>query len=159
MSICVFGTFTVDKKMKNEAVNLSLALIGIATIERFGLKLGGNVQRNEKSGPQLIAYEILDSPLDVNAHCLFGEDGVAVMVNGCRADTGESLRTRLRRVENLFKRSIELGVLKIELNLSAEGGAVLEIERRIKLSEFVSTIEEAYRDEERVADLKLIIEV
>ena len=66
-----------------------------------------------------IPFDITDDPLDVNADCLFGGDGVKMYVRGYRVDNGETLANRLLKLQNFFHKILSSEkIIKIILNIN-----------------------------------------
>jgi len=129
MSIKAFGSFEFNKKIN--MANSSFDITSIAVKHKLGIKLGGNAAsyliKPITGCEEKISYELLDDPMDVNAQCLFSGDNIEVSVNGRRIDTGESLRSRLFRLQQFFVETIEkVYVDKIVLNINIEMGDEFE---------------------------------
>jgi len=130
MSIKAFGSFEFNKKIN--MTNSSFDITSIAVKHKLGIKLGGNATsfliKSTTRCEERISYELIDDPMDVNAQCLFSGDNIEVTVNGKRVDNGESLRSRLFRVQQFFMEIIEkVYVDKIVLNINIEMGDEFEI--------------------------------
>ena len=129
MSIKAFGSFEFNKKIN--MTNSSFDITSIAVKHKLGIKLGGNATsfliKSTTRCEERISYELIDDPMDVNAQCLFSGDNIEVSVNGRRIDTGESLRSRLFRLQQFFVETIEkVYVDKIVLNINIEMGDEFE---------------------------------
>lgn len=148
MSIKAFGSFEFNKNIN--MTESSFDITKIAVKHKLGIKLGGNAAsyliKPITGCEEKLPYELLDDPMDVNAQCLFSGDNIEVSVNGKRVDTGESLRSRLSRVQQFFMETIEkVHVDKIVLNINIEIGDEFEtLEININdISEFLINMYES----------------
>jgi hypothetical protein len=115
MSIKAFGIFDLlNKEIKLiKKVDLSFYIIQKAIDNGVGVNLGGNVfnlclDRFKNIG-QRISFEFIDNPMDINAQVLFNGDGVEIFVHKTRCDTGESLSSRMNRVQKFFHEVLKCG--------------------------------------------------
>lgn len=163
MSIRAWGKINlmgIDMPVEEE-IELSFALTIVAAKNRIGVKLGGNVSQHIRRElgelASAVPFELMDDPLDVNAHCLFMADGVPVVVGNTRADTGESLATRIGRVEGFFRDVLKNEVVQnVELFLAIEDDEFGTLQ--VRLDDFSSTILQLYTYETHWApSVKLII--
>lgn len=129
MSIKVYGILILsDSALRLEKqIEISFLAVEFATKNKIGIKLGGNVHREclEKFQNVLnkLPFELTDDPMDVNAQCLFGGDGIEIQVAGKRIDSGESLLNRMSRVQSFFKELLKYnGIDRIILDVNIEDG-------------------------------------
>lgn len=108
---------------------LAFQLMGLALDEKIGLLLGGNatyaisLTHDVKLTNRLLLFDIIDSPLDNNAECLFIGDNVKVFIGESRIDIGESLNSRMARIQHLINDMLLTDyVNSIELFLNVELG-------------------------------------
>lgn len=158
MSIRVFGILELnssdlpskEQEIRNE-VKISFLVVECATRNKLGVKLGGNVfpnfLKNIKSLSGLMPFELADDPMDVNAECLFSGEGATESANGVRVDTGESLSTRMLRVQSFLNELLKTKhVNKIVLDINIEEGEIETIE--VNINNFCSKMLELYEREE-----------
>jgi len=164
MSTRVGGMFLLEPKSSlEEKVLLSFILSEFATEANIGLQQGGNARfqnlsHPEDTGKDAITFDITDDPLDINADCLFGGDGVAMCVGGERVDNGDSLAYRLLRLQNFFAKALSNNkVLKIILNVNFEREEEFNLVT-IKVDEFQDEMIRLYEENSNwTPSLKIII--
>jgi hypothetical protein len=115
MSTKAFGIFELKNK-KFELIkesDLSFYIMQKAIDNKIGVNLGGNVFKSclgrFKNVLSKIPFELIDDLIDINAEVLFSGDGVNISVCGERYDTGESLVSRMNRVQKFFHEVLKCG--------------------------------------------------
>ena len=89
----------------NDCVSLSFRLLELSVKYKIGLVLGGNARFREirlNDTARRIRFDLTDDPLDPNAECLFSGDNVEIIVGNVRIDKGESLYSRMERLQAFF---------------------------------------------------------
>ena len=144
MSIRAWGAFEIKGKAAyHEKVEFSFQTVKIANQNQLGIKLGSNVSREfrkeylAESG--FIPFELTENPLSNVAEYLFIPDGVAVTVNKVRTDEGESLESRISRVQNFLYEILNIERV-IDIVLHVDGGFGEESEEIINVSDFKTRI-------------------
>lgn len=155
MSVKVFGylEFLNSNLEINDLVKMSFLMTSIATQNRIGIKLGGNVslvfeERLKDLNKLTITFELTDDPLDINAEVLFSGEGVANYVQGSRIDLGETLSSRMTRVQKfLYELLKSKNVSNIILDINIEEGDEFET-INISVDNFCTKMLELYKQEE-----------
>jgi hypothetical protein len=134
MSIQANGIYVIDKRdlSVHDKIEIAYELIKISAEVKIGLLLGGNALL--KANQDLVMsineapFIISDDPLDYNAECLLNGDGVKVYVSGFRIDNGESLETRMFKLQAFFEKGLAISTIsRFEFNVNIESGDIFEI--------------------------------
>jgi len=159
MNIKIFGilellniNFSSREKIIKEEVVMSFLLVEIATKNRLGIKLGGNVfsgfLKKFENLSSKMPFELTDDPIDINAECLFIGDKIKIYVNETRMDIGESLLSRMSRVQNFLNDLLKVKHFnKILLDINIESGDEFET-IKVKINDFCSKMLELYKQNE-----------
>jgi hypothetical protein len=112
LSTSVYGLIILEKKLEiTEIVDLSFYITRKALDNKIGIILGGNVKESivyrDVPKSHSIRFRITDDPSDNNAESLFIGDNVKLFVGENRADNGESLLSRMLRVQTFFQQVLE----------------------------------------------------
>jgi|GEM_PF-2418857 len=169
LSTGVFGIMVMKNdeasvQLKNK---LSFDFAQLAIQNGIWINQGGNISERTKYYINKIrgksdmekVFEITDDPEDPNAQCLFSGDGVAITVTGLRVDSGESLYSRMARIQNFFitifnSKEVE----KIELFLNIESGDEFQIVE-MKSADFCKNILDLYENENNwLPSVKIVLE-
>lgn len=165
MSIRAGGVFVAksDVTLKDK-IALSFVFSQFATEARIGLEQGGNAGFQNLNHPEdidrnTIAFDITDDPLDINADCLFGGDGVEMYIGDNRVDNGEDLASRLLKLQDFFCKVLSNEkILKIILNINFGKGAEHEF-TIVKVGNFQNEMQKLYeKNDNWTPSLKLEIE-
>ncbi len=167
MSIKVFGILELNKGLKlDEEIDLSFLVVAIAIKNKFGVNLGGNIfsgfrKKYGRSSKKIFIFEITDDPLDINADSLFIGDNIGEYIceidfkvneisPRCKEDTGESLLSRISRVQNFLRELLRNEyIYKITLDINAldineEDVEIIEI----SIDDFCEKMIELYKRED-----------
>jgi hypothetical protein len=158
MSIGVFGIFHITNDMiTNEQMSdLSFFIAKKALELRIWVNQGVNVSERSKYYINIIRgrselekiFELADNPMDSNAECLFGADGIEVYVCGKRVDKGESLISRMITIQHFLKAILGSGFIhKIELYVNIESGDEFEV-KDLNVEDFCEVVSEVYKNED-----------
>jgi hypothetical protein len=141
---------STEERIRTE-VALSFSIVEIATKNRLGIKLGGNVSlsfmKKFKDLSEKILFELMDDPMDLNAECLFTGDGIEMYSSGIRIDTGESLSSRMTRMQNFLENLLMSKLIKkitLDINFIDMDEDTVEI-IEIKADEFCKKMIELYQ--------------
>jgi hypothetical protein len=110
MSTEAWGVIETVELSDGEIVDLANRAIITGIKHAINVRLGGNIDKwfydkySQKVGysKQLIPFMISNSPVDPEVEVLLSGDNVTVRFEGQRLDKGESLESRLSRLEGLF---------------------------------------------------------
>lgn len=129
----VFGVFVLyNKKFPlHEEIDFCFFVARKAIEKKIGIKFWGNVSEQFRIGvenlQEKIPFELLDNPMKVDAECLFVGDGVKVCVDGTRVDAGESLKSRMLRVQDFLDEVLKTKSIKeIVLDINIENKEHIE---------------------------------
>ena len=131
MSIKAFGVLELSNNNLplEEEIQIFFGVVENAIKNKFGVNLGGNVsssfRKSIKNLSEKIPFELIDNPMDVNATGLFAGNGIHI--GDIRVDTGESLSSRMSRVQNFLNEVLKIQhVNKIVLDIDIESGDEFE---------------------------------
>jgi hypothetical protein len=163
MSIRSWGAIELkdtDPSWQDRA-ELSFKASEIATRNRIGIKLGYNVWPNYykefKGMHNYMPFELLDDPQTNVAETLFSGNGIELYSPEGRVDTGESLASRMHRVQLFLKEILNIDIVRGTI-LYIDGDVSEEAVAEIKASNFQKTMLELYKKENGWAPtLKFII--
>ncbi|WP_160675077.1 hypothetical protein [Clostridium sp. C8-1-8] len=158
MSIGVFGVFHISENYitSEKMTDLSYFIAKRALDSRFWVNQGTNVSErtkyyiNKVRGKNELekVFELTDNPMDSNAECLFGADGIEIYVCGNRLDSGESLTVRMSIVQEFFKSILRTGdIIEIELYINIEPGDEYDI-INVEVDNFCEVLSEVYKNED-----------
>lgn len=167
MSVGVFGTFHIMKNLNNnEQINkLSFFIAKAALDSDIWVNQGINVSDRAKYFLEKIhkrskfekIFELSDNPMDSNAECLFGGDGIEIYVGDNRVDQGISLKSRMLNVQQFFNSIFSSGMIdKVELYVNIESGDEYET-KYIEVCDFCEAILKVYEDEDWTPSIKFSI--
>jgi hypothetical protein len=134
MSVRVWGGFYFDDTATPDEINnFVFDTVRIASENLIGVILGWNVpldfRQDFKNDSNTLPFEIIDDPTTNVAEVTFTGDGVRVSVDQQRVDKGESLDSRMSRVQNFLRQLFEIRILKtIVLHVIGETGREISID-------------------------------
>ncbi len=109
MNLKVFGIlvpYNYQRLPLKEEIDFCFLTTKKAIKNKLGIKFGGNVSEQFASKTEnkkmQIPFELVDNFMVSNANCLFVGEGIKVSIDGIRIDNGESLKSRMSRVQNFF---------------------------------------------------------
>ncbi len=152
MSRTAWGAFEIkctDLAWK-DYVELAFKAVEIATKNRIGITLGFNVRpeyyKEFKSWRRYIQFSLLDDPRSNVAETLFAGDGIKQYIGEERVDTGESLASRMLRVQSFLEEILcSDSVEGLILHIHGDYGEEYTLE--IKAKDYQKTILELYKKE------------
>ena len=122
MSIKVCGYIHTVPLEISQLVDLYFKITKLSYENKIGIRLGGNATefaRNKFNQNTCgIIFDISDDPLDFNAEILFSGDNCKIFVGGSRVDYGESLYSRMSRIQSFLFKLLEINpITKIILDV------------------------------------------
>jgi hypothetical protein len=165
MSIRVWGSFVIGESRipERELSNLLFSIAHFAANNKIGVKLGHNINTafyKEYSGNnKSLLFELVDHPgMDV-AEILFSGDGVTIHYGVERVDFGESLNSRMSRVQRFLKDVFTLiNIEKIEFHVYGFIEAGYSKTQEISIDDFVRIVEQIFLDtDNQTPDINLVI--
>ena len=153
MSTKVCGIIELNKIdiQRQEKTLLYFFIVDKATSSGIGIILGPKVfsgfLQKRKHSLWEIPFELADDPTDVNAECLFTGDGIEMYSSGIRIDTGESLSSRMTRVQNFLENLLMSKLIKmitLDINFIDMDEDTVEI-IEIKANDFCKKMIELYQ--------------
>ena len=151
MSVRSWGTIGMDEKSTvGDRVKLGFDATKMASENGIGVILGGNVASDLweqfEAKPSALPFEIVDDPISNVAQETFAGDEVKVLVQHRRVDKGESLDSRMTRVQRFLERLLQIEIVKqVVLHISEGFGEETVVE--IAAGEFKSTVLDMYKRE------------
>ncbi len=162
MSIKVLGVFKLNSKITVEQdIEMAFWMTQEAINNKIGINLGGNIfsgwlSKNNFDRDEM-PYEITDDPLDVNVDLLFVGDGKRLIISDQVVNTGESLLSRMNRVQNFLEKLLQHPLAeKVILDINIEDDEFETLE--CKVQNFSDTMIDLYKKEENwTSDIRLVI--
>ena len=152
MSIRAWGAFKVSCAglSADELINLSFQATMLATRNCIGIKLGVNTTPEFylqfKQTQNYLPFELVNNPLTNVADVLFIGDCIKLHVNDKRVDYGESLNSRMSRVQRFLDDILHIEIVeRIILHIDGDVGEESEIE--IQVSDYTNIMLELYMKE------------
>ena len=148
MSIRAWGGFGLDyRATSEEKTRLAFEATKVAAENGMGIILGSNVsvdlQRGSEVTPNTLPFEIVDDPTTNVAEELLSGDGVKLRVEHKRVDKGESLDSRITRLQRFFRRVPEIETVK-EVVLHVNSGFGEEVVLETTVSDLKDKLIEKY---------------
>ncbi len=136
----------------NEKIHLSSKIIIIASENEIGIDLGERIPdyvnglyRKIENRNLYIPFNLTNSPIQANVDALFAGDKAIIYAGATREDIGESLDSRMSKLQRLFERMLLLPPIKrliLYINASFGDGETEEI----KAKDFKSKILKLYEE-------------
>jgi hypothetical protein len=151
MSTYVLGDLDLDPVVDNyKKANIAFLVTKIATDNRIGVKLGYNVLpellKELKKEKTSLPFELLDSPMTNVAEELFSGDGVRILERHIRVDSGESLSSRMARVNHFLADVLLIDVVN-KIDIYIDTGFGEDIVLKTEVCNFTSVMLEIYKRE------------
>jgi len=153
MSIIIYGAleFKDENLQLDKRIEVSFDFVQCAIKNKIGIKVGGNTNqillKNIKDMKNKLAFELTDDPIDTTAECLFAGNGIKIQISDVRIDSGESLASRMTRLQNFFREMLENIIIKrIDLRVNIEDGDEYET-ILVNADDFCNTIVALYEQE------------
>jgi len=167
MSTRVGGKFILKDSidwLEFDIEGLSYELISLAIKYQFGLNLAGNAtfQFNDKGykiNRNHLLYDIVDDPISNTSTVLFSGDEYKIFSGRLRIDKGESLHSRMNRIEKFCINVLQLECIdKIILDINTEHEEEFPTVY-LKADEFEETLIKIYKENDNWEPItRLIIE-
>jgi hypothetical protein len=165
MSNVAFGVIILSSNLSYyQLSDLSFDISATATSKKIGLLLGANVtyQFSVQIDSPNVKYEFIDNPFTSNCEIMFAGDGIKIYENKTRTDIGESLYSRMKRLQDFFDnilstncvQAIEFYLLECDSTDKSDVDFCFEVE----VKNLCSTICSIYaNDHQRTPDMKILL--
>lgn len=137
MSIRAWGGFDFeDEAALDEKMKFAFEATKVASENEIGIILGWNVSsdlREEfRNASNILPFEIVDDPTTNIAEELFSGDGVRLFVEHKRVDKGETLDSRMTRVQRFLQQVLQIKTVKgVILHVSEGFGEEVVLETSV----------------------------